>query len=165
MQNLKYYLYLYYKSNMAENNLVFWLLISLKFKYLISLKHGYWNSILTCRNSHNCNSAFPWTWGESHKYMHCKEVRGTAWSTLQDGPGYVVLFLRKHVLLPPDRSQLWGVSSVPAHSLALMDLPFLPYHDFKNRQSNISVLTPPDILSLTPTLYFIKIQTILKSWK
>ena len=48
---------------------------------------------------------------------------------------------------------LTGLSS--AHSLALMGLPLLPYHDFKNRQSNTSVLIPPDILSLTPhTLFY-----------
>ena len=82
-------------------------------------------------------------WGESHKCMHYKEVRGHY-------PGYTAIWScwRGHYLnsenmywflLIWNPLQLWGVTSLPdlsppaAHSLPLMDLPFLLYHDFEKR--------------------------------
>ena len=41
---------------------------------------------------------------------------GTAWATLQAGPADVVLFLGKHVSLPPDRSQLCSFISTDGSS-------------------------------------------------
>lgn len=118
----------------------------------------------TChRYLHHCNSAF-------HSYIQWKQLNeGKATHACTDGswghcPGHTAVWACwhgyvsqrwTHASLSPGRTLLCGaISSLYVHSLALMGLPFVLSHDFKNRWlqhifGNIcAVLMLPVLISL-----------------